>query len=392
MSDAYQWLCDTLSLSQEEVERIDILFSSSRRGGVEDMYQRLLLKKKSFSDSSYVFSLASDLNKDLENYFSSPQISPDSFAPVFREVETELSSPYGWVLSWEVFERLLHACPPVGTLAALGYSSVKELVSKESLYDIAAGLRFLEEKAWLHESFFPLYEKCSFSDFEYRPLHFHVLSETYAAYADAFIEKKYHNVSHLKELGLIFIIPTARVFEGQLLRTVLLLFHYMYEVSFYTRLFEYHKEDEHFGHVLSSLLRGDVIEKRESVPDTAILIVQRYLSKEGNDDWRLSFPHINPEALHWYKAEKLFFSFAQKHSFSSASLWEDTSWMGYVEGGIEYSFNIMDVSMSVVAHRDSALYTYHQHEALWNEWYGYYHGYDTLENRMIEHMQQGFIE
>ncbi len=389
MSDAYQWLCDALSLPKEEVERIDTLFSS-KGGGIEDMYQRLLLKKKSFSDNTHLFSLVSDLNKDLEKYFSSPQISPDAFSPVFKEVVTELASPHGWVLSWKVFERLLYTCPPVGTLAALGYGSVEELISKESLYDIAAGLRFLEEKTWLHESFFPLYEKLSFSDFEYRALHLHVLSETYAVHADTFIKKKYHNVSHLKELGLIFVIPTTRVFEGQLLRTVLLLFHYIYEVLFYTRLFEHHKEDEDFGGVLSSLLRGDVIEEREKVSDTDILIVQRYLSKEGSNDWRLSFPHVNPEALHWYKAERSFFSFAQKHSFLSASLWDDTSWMGYVEGEKRYSFNIMDVSMSVVVHRDT-MYTYHQYEALWNEWYGYYHGYDVLEDRIVKSMQQGFI-
>lgn len=390
MSEAYTWISSLLGLSEKDVNRIDSLFST-HGGGVEDMYRRFLLKKESIPDIDTLFLGASELEDGLLSYFSSPQLSPEGFSPLFHEVQEEVGPPSGWVLSWDVFRKLILSSPPPGTLHAFGYGSAEELVSNESLYDIAAGLRFLESKEWLHNSFFPLYEKLSFSDFEYRSLHFHMLSEKYASFADAFVEKKYHNVSHLKELGLIFVIPTKRVFEGQLLRTLLLLFHYLYEISFYTRLFEYHKEASDFGSVLSSLLRGDVIEEKIAIPENTILIIQRYLSKENIDDWRLVYPHINPEALHWYKAEKSFLSFVKKKSLFLSSLWEDTSWMGYIEGEKRYSFNIMDVSMSAVRGYRDNMYTYHQHEALWNEWYGQYHGYEMLEDKIITSMDKGYI-
>ena len=70
-------------------------------------------------------------------------------------------------------------------------------------------------------------------------------------------------MSHLKELGIIFVIPLFLGISGETLRLVSLLFHYLNEVAYYSNLFRQLSQDEaSFAKNLISLLRGDVVENR----------------------------------------------------------------------------------------------------------------------------------
>lgn len=381
MKDSYTWMSSVLGITPDLIEKVeDILSSQSeKKGGVDALYEQFLKKEKEVGKIEKLFTRSGALDVAL-----SSRKKDEKF--LFEEILSFMSHPKVWGLSWDAFTSLISFSPPPGTMKALGYDRVEDLIEEESLYDIAAGLRFLEEKEWMHNTFFPLYEKLSFSDFELRPLFFHTLSKKFAPHAQSFIEKKYHNVSHLKELGFVFVIPTEKKFEGQMLRTSLLLFHYLHEVSFYSRLFHHYRNDERFGETFGSLLRGDVVEDKEDISDTSWLIIQRYLSKEGGDDWRLRIPHLNPEALHWHKAEKSFFSYVASCGIENSSIWNHASWMGRSN----VSYNIMDISMTLVEQKDP-MYTYHRDEALWNEWYGWYRGYEKLEDSIVSRMREGVI-
>src|SRR3989338_11175497 len=118
--------------------------------------------------------------------------------------------------------------------------------------------------------------------------------------------KKWHNISHLKELGVVFVIPISLGFAGELLRTMSLIAHYLHEVPFYSEIFKKIAEvPETFSENFISLLRGDVMERHLPENERALfLVVQRYLAKDDENDWRLFVPRINPEALHWVKAEE----------------------------------------------------------------------------------------
>jgi len=96
-----------------------------------------------------------------------------------------------------------------------------------------------------------------------------------------FLEKKYHNVSHLKEFGIIFITPLRIDIPGETSRMFTLMLHYLHEVPFYSGLFKkYMCDGKEFNSRFKSLLRGDV--PSGPILDGGIVvwrIVQRYLAK-----------------------------------------------------------------------------------------------------------------
>jgi len=136
------------------------------------------------------------------------------------------------------------------------------------------------------------------------------LPERWAQIAQKFIKYKHHNISHLKELGLIYTLPLSLEIFGETMRNFGLILHYFSEIKFYSELFEkFSGNTDNFAKNLISLLRGDVFDEHLPPPAggperTQWLIIQRYLAKDDENDWRLFEPHINPEAMHWERAEK----------------------------------------------------------------------------------------
>ena len=264
---------------------------------------------------------------------------------------------------------------------------------------IGAALRFVEDSEWLNGVFFSAYAELTPDDFEERPIRIIPLDASWEDAAAHFVQKKYHNISHLKELGVIFIIPTSRAFQGQFLRTVLLLLHYINEVSFYSSLFRSAAgRVDTFAQECMSLLRGDVLEDKAKLPAHSWLIDQRYLEKGNENDWRLFVPRVNPEALHWMRAERMLQEFSVSYPMLAATLstWKDSSWLGDFfpsgQGGDELvSFNIIDASMSLVREKDGVVYRYHVLEALWNAIFMQAMGEETMDQLIRENIIRGYI-
>ena len=315
-----------------------------------------------------------------------------------------------WVLKKDKAAEILFSNPPPNILNAFGFNSVDELLSKKSFIEIFSALRFVESSEWMHQVFDKAYKSLTPNDFEWRTIEIIVLHEEWPQVAEKFIKKKYHNVSNLKELGIVFVIPMKIATPGETARIFSLLTHYIYEIGFYSNLFRYYSEQKDFSDKLISLLRGDVLDQPKPITDNEIpwLIIQRYLAKDNPDDPRLLNPHVSPEAWHWFKAERAIARFGSRFPKLNLGFWENISYVGdffrtekhyqvfgarEVDGAKEVlvSFDLVDNIMSLVQVEELAKYLYHQEEAIWNRLFVGYFSETELEDFMIKNFDKGVI-
>lgn len=303
------------------------------------------------------------------------------------------SQTTGFFIKKEKAVELLEKYPPQNLLDFFDYKNVGELVSKESFESVFASLRFTQTTEWMHKFFDEAYNGLTANDFEERPIQMKVLEEKWLKVADKFLEKKYHNVSHLKEFGIIFVIPLKLDTLGEALRIFTLLLHYLNEVPFYSKLFRKFLQETGFVEKLKSLLRGDVIES--PLPDKGKInwrIVQRYLAKDDENDFRLFEPHVNPEAEHWFKVQESLAKLGPDFEF-----WKELDFAGEFfpstsSGQAELvSFDLIDQVMTLVK-KGEAKYLYHQQEALWNKIFIGYFGRDKMNEFIEENIIKGYIE
>ncbi len=297
-------------------------------------------------------------------------------------------------LKTEKAKDILRKFPPQEIISFLGYSGVDELLEKEDVFEIYSALRFVETTEWMHNFFAHAYHDIMPNDFEPRDIKIFVLGDKWMKAAEQFMHKKYHNVSHLKELGVIFIIPISLDSPGELTRLMTLLLHYKNEVTFYTELFQQYFSAPDFNARFQSLLRGDVVEG--DLPQTGFSwrIVQRYLTKTDPNDPRLFEPHINPEAMHWYLAEEDLSKLSAEFPGTDFGFWKGLDWVGdfFPQDGNEklVSFNLIDTVMSLVE-KEQVVYLYHHQEALWNQIFIEYFSLDQMRQMLKENFDKGYI-
>jgi len=312
-------------------------------------------------------------------------------------LKKEVPEGKGFFLKKERFIELLEKEPPHAIMESFGYTTVSEVFTKEDWREVAAALRFLQGNEWINTRLLPHYKDLTPQDFEEREIEFVAISEKWEKLAKLFERKKHHNISHLKELGIIFIIPTYLGFDGELIRTVALLAHYMNEIPFYADLFKRAAKDpETFSEKVISLLRGDVIDDRSKLQKGDWMIVQRYLAKDDENDWRLFEPHVDPEAIHWEKAEDIIARIGKAHGVEELAFWKNLNWVGDfypTESGINVlvSFNLVDTAMSLVQKKELIKYLYHHQEAMWNKIFASYVGEEKMEEYIKENMISGRI-
>ena len=375
------------SLAEENERLIDDSLDGlglGRNSMALDVYDALISKVE--SDDLRIFQM-------LKN----PQLSePKDCQRVVDLAKDICPKRKGFFLKKELAEGFLKAEPPQKTMKALGYSSVEALLAKEDLLEVYSSLRFLEDSEWLNNRFFKQYQNLKASDFEEREIEVKVLGPKWKEAAEKFVQKKYHNISHLKELGVIFVIPIALKVSGEILRTLSLIAHYFNEVYFYSDLIKKFSENnsKEFPKNFLSLLRGDVLNKLpapSSDERRSFLNIQRYLAKDDENDRRLFLPHINPEAFHWDRAED------NLAKIEGLEFWKNLDWIGdffkiETGGEILVSFNLVDTVMSLVKEKEMVKYLYHHQEALWNKIFVSYFGQEKFEELIKDSLVKGWFE
>ena len=343
------------------------------------------------------------LDKELFQILDKPDLSKISkVCGKLCEASISLvNQQMGFFIKRDRAVELLSENPPKNLLEFFGYANVEELIAKESFESVFAALRFTQTTEWMHNFFDTAYNNLGPDDFEEKAIRLKVLEEKWLKVAEKFLEKKYHNVSHLKELGIIFIIPLKLDTPGEITRIFTLILHYLNEVPFYSKLFRKFISEENFFEKLKSLLRGDVLDKSkaESLKSKADwLIIQRYLAKDDENDSRLFMPHINPEAEHWFKAEESLAKLPMKAEDTKGlnfGFWKGLDFVGDFlknDGGEELvSFDLIDVVMTLVQ-KEKIKYLYHQQEALWNKIFIEYLGRNKMNELIEQNVIKGYIE
>lgn len=418
MQDSFNKISKILRVPPELLLNLDQKMSaiSGQDGVVDDIYQQneilvsrtlteMGLSKDSRAEEVYdaLIKQLMHLDEHLYDALDKPDLSQMSVVcgKLCETAFKVFSPPKGLFIKKEKVAELLDKFPPDNMLKHFGYANSKELIDKEGFSSVVSALRFTQNQEWMHKFFDTAYQGLTPDDFEERDVELKVLETKWLEVADKFLEKKYHNISHLKEYGIIFIIPLPIDTPGETTRMFTLILHYLHEVPFYAGLFRRFMNDGDFIAKLQSLLRGDVPDK--PLPDggrTSWRVVQRYLAKDDENDFRLLEPHVNPEADHWFRAEndlgRLSRMLGNNNSRFNLGYWTGLDFVGDFfkdKNGEEklVSFALIDLIMSLVK-KGQIKYLYHQQEAMWNKIFSEYLGRETM-NRMIEEdIIDGFIE
>lgn len=400
---------DTLNALVGAMERI-----TSKKGVLEDilMENETNIKKalgilgvtsRSAEEIAGAFEDLLERNdRSLFEFLGRPDLSHHEQAHILIEKTYEAvgGKVRGFFLKKEKAREFLERTPPPAIMRGFGYNTASELLENERLEEVFAALRFIETRDWMNKIFVQNYNTLTPEDFEERPIEVFLLQQKWLFLAEKFLEKKYHNVSHLKELGVVFIIPITLDTPGETLRLFSLLLHYLYEVPFYARLInEYAKNPENFSSKLISLIRGDVGETSSQFADSFArwLIVQRYLAKDDERDPRLFLPHVNPEAIHWRKAQIALARFGAADPSLALGMFADLDYVGdffpsQKVGELLVSFDLVDNVMSLVKRETMVKYLYHHQEALWNRIFTGFMGEERIEELILENLDKGYIE
>ncbi|OYX38288.1 Rossman fold protein, TIGR00730 family, partial [Candidatus Saccharibacteria bacterium 32-50-10] len=296
-----------------------------------------------------------------------------------------------FVLKRERAKDLLRQMPPQKLMAKLGYQDIEQMFANEDFDEIYTALRFSEGPDWLN-SYDELFESVKASDYEEREMRIiHMDHDKYVDLAENFVKKKLHNVTHSKEMGTIVVVPMhAKKMRGLVLKTLPLLLHYMNELKLYSTFFKLKSNKPHFGKIVVETLIAD--------PQTASQlagkqihwrVIQRYLGKHKEDDIsNVAFqPHVQPEDLHWRRAEDLLFEIDPELEF-----WKDRDYVGMMFDGFPVAFNLFDVSFAYSNQEPyEGRYAYHFRESLWNEIFVRYMGFKNLSSQVLEQLDNDMI-
>jgi uncharacterized protein (TIGR00730 family) len=297
-----------------------------------------------------------------------------------------------FVIRRERAKELLRQMPPKNLMKHLGYDDIEKMFEGEDFDEIYTALRFSEGPEWLTE-YNELFKEVTPEDYEERDLRIVVMNhDKYVDLAAHLVQKKLHNVTHTKEMGIIVVVPMhARKMRGLVLKTLPLLFHYMNEVKLYSTFFKLKSAKPHFGRTVVETLIADPGTGSQMVGKRIHWrVIQRYLAKhkEDSDISKIAFePHVHPEDLHWRRAEDLLFQLDPELEF-----WKDRDYVALNYDGFPVAFNLFDVSFAYsnkASYEDR--YAYHFRESLWNEIFIRYMGFKNLANQILSQLDNEAI-
>ncbi|OGY79266.1 MAG: hypothetical protein A3B74_00215 [Candidatus Kerfeldbacteria bacterium RIFCSPHIGHO2_02_FULL_42_14] len=327
----------------------------------------------------------------LRSFFEDPTCTTlASWQTLFERLAASVDRHYlrGFFLKQTVCKELLRAFPPKHVMKFLGYNNFDVLLEHEDVFEIMASLRFGETKEWMHD-FFRQYTDLRSSDFEIRQVQWRVLDpRKWAALSDRFQHQKFHQLSHLKEVGLIFFLPH---FESRdtyiLIKPMSLFLHYVYEIHFFSESFQAAAQaPETFTQTLIALLKGDV--RIPPVKRTVIPILHQYHLKEASPDPRAFQPHVHTEVLHWKRAvETLFSLLSSQLSPEDVQLFHDGNILVQRIGEKLVSMNFSDLAID-----ERNIKTYHVHEALWNALFVAHFSEEVLRSAFLTHLSLGYFD
>lgn len=316
----------------------------------------------------------------------------EKMLPRIKEVVEALDVPKkAWLLKHSVAKRLMQSSPPKNVMKHLGYRSIDSMIKREPVGEIYGAMRFLESPEWL-DKFVSSYKSLNPTDFEVRDIEIiHLEQAKWGDSATDFVRKKRHNITHLKELGVVLILPMPiKRMPGITITVLPLLLHYVNEVRLYSSFFKMQQVRSDFSKILVDTLIADP-GKHAALGGQHIhwRVIHRYFgAKEPAQHPDIFEPHVEPDDLAWRKTEETLYRLEPALHF-----WHDIDYVGVEFDGRPVSFNLMDVAVSYVnglAYGHQAIH--HFQDSLWNEIFMRYLGEQTLEKQVLRQLDNEMIE
>lgn len=299
-----------------------------------------------------------------------------------------------WVIKEDVAKDMLLTKPPRNILTRLGYRSAKDMLRNEDIYELYGALRFGEDGQWLND-FNRQYASLTPDDFETRKIKIVSFdAHKWGDLAEHFVEKKLHNITHSKEMGVIIAMPIAEDSSmsgrGITLKALPLILHYFNEIRLYSSFFKLMRNKNNFGEIFVNTLIADPSPVQLTQTDHVHWrVIQRYFGKLKDESHPEVFePHVQPEDLHWRKAEEVLYELDPDLEF-----WHGLDYVGlFVSDEEPVTFNMLDVAFSFAnGETFEGRYLYHFREALWNEIFVRYLGQKNLEERVLKRLDNALI-
>ena len=295
-----------------------------------------------------------------------------------------------WVIKHSVAKKLLKAQSPKKVMKQLGYKSIDSMLKRENIHEIFAATRFLETKVWMRK-FVKSYHKLGPSDFEVRNIDVLVLDQKrYGDSTTKFIMSQRHNITHLKELGVVLILPlpVPRI-RGAIITILPFVLHYINEIRSYSAFFKMQQVRPDFGEILVNTILDDP-GKAARLGNQAIhwRIIQRHFGlQDPKTHPELFEPHVQPEDLHWRKAESVIYWLEPALKF-----WEDLDYVAALHPDSIVPLSLMD---NAVSYCNGLEYGQHSigyfRPSLWNEVYAQYIGQEIFESQVLSHLNSEIL-
>lgn len=308
----------------------------------------------------------------------------DILPRIVRFVNTLNTPKSAWVLKVPAAKRLLKLTPPKKIMKQLGYRSIDSMLKRESITEIFAAMRFVETSEWL-QMFTRKYKYLSPQDFESRAIEFINLdAKKWGVTAEAYARKQRHNVTHMKEVGVIALmpLPVSRM-PGITLVVLPLLLHYLNEIRMYSTFFKSQQIKPNFGEIIVKTLIHDPRDHAKVAGhDVHWRDVQRHFGRGGGGLADMFEPHIQSEDLFWRKAEEVLYRIEPALHF-----WNEMDYVALkAEDGV-VSFCLTDIAVSYVNRLSFENRVSHQFRAsLWSELFVRYIGQPAIEQQILNQL------
>lgn len=289
-----------------------------------------------------------------------------------------------WVLKPAAAKRMLKLSPPKKVMRQLGYRSVDSMLRREPISELFVALRFVETQEWL-QNFTRKYKHLTPNDFETRDVEFIRLDPfKWGVTAEAYAKRQRHNVTHMKEMGVIALLPLPLTrLPGVTVAVLPLLLHYLNEVRMYSTYFKLQQVRSDFGMVLVDTLIYDPRNHTKIAGhDVHWRTIQRHLGNHNSSMPDFFEPHVHAEDLFWRKAEEILYRIEPALHF-----WNEIDYVAISTKDGIVSFCLMDAAVNFVNQLPFGKHVIHQFRAsLWSELFVRYIGQPALEYQVLQQL------
>jgi len=316
----------------------------------------------------------------------SDPLDTDDLLPRIIKTVKHLAIPKTcWAIKPSIAKKLLKDMPPKKIMKQLGYKSVDSMLKREKIVEIYGALRLVESPAWLN-NFIASYKKLGPSDFETRDIQ--IISLTNKRWGDVprqFVHTHHRNITHLKEFGVIVVLPLpVERLRGICITLLPLLLHYINEIRLYSAFFKLQQVKPNFADNIITTLRKD--------PNNAATlagqpihwrVMQRHFGTATSQSHQAIFePHVQPDDLLWQQAEAVLYRLEPALKF-----WEGTDYLAVPNKGRPISLNLIDNALNYCNSLPYGRHiTRHFRANLWDELWVRYMSQTSLEQEVMKQL------